>query len=352
VSTAGRVHALVLVLVLALCVVGAIVFLVREEPLRTEANPPGPAASQDPAPLAGPPRVPSPSAEREAEPPGSSGAADVGNAPGSPDSRGIVRGEVVVREGASMPPRWTLVLEPHPWLQGHDSVVTRRREFEKGETSFEERDLPLGGYLARAEAASMNCLPASVLLVRDSSEAFVTLLLAPGGFIDGGVLDFEGRPAEGLDVTLESVETRQRTSLSTDPAGTYLFRDVTDGEYTLTFGRPESPLLPAESLAFKAPSLRFPTRSLPPTGTLKVQVIDESLRPLARVHISGSAPRATALDTFSDHLGLAVVRYLLPGRYRIDAQGEAGLEASSAVELDAGREVPLEMLLRRRKRSD
>jgi hypothetical protein len=221
-------------------------------------------------------------------------------------------------------------------------------DFENGETQFEVKDLALGGYLVRAQAGAENCVPANVLLVKSSSEQFVSLLLLPSGFIDGGVLDSSGRPAEGLDVTLESTQTHQRATLTTDAAGTFLFRDVLDGEYKLFFGRPDSPLLPAESIVFKAPSLRFPTRTLPPTGSLKISVIDGLLHAKPRVQISGSAPPAGVIDTFSDVAGVARARFLPPGHYRIDARSEDGLEASATVDILPDKELPLEMLVRER----
>lgn len=346
-STAGRVQLLLLAAALAACAIAAVAFFLSGEP----RSPATVAAPPEPSSL--PPSSPAP-VDLSSRPEGDPGvqrerkeAAE--DAKRKFDGRGVVRGEVLVRDGARMPERWTLFVEPHPWLEGHERAASRRVDFEHGETRFEVRDLPLGGYLVRAEGDDENCVPSSVLLVRGSAEQFVTLLLLPSGFIDGGVLDSAGRPAEGLDVTLESVETRQRSTLTTDAAGTFLFRDVLDGEYLLTFGRVDSPLIPAQSIAFKAPSLRFPTRTLPPTGSLKVNVIDVSLRGKSRVHVTGSSPGAGAIDTFSDDGGIARARYLPPGRYRIDARSEEGLAAGASVDIVAGEERSLEMLVRLRQ---
>jgi hypothetical protein len=350
VSTAGRVQPLILVLALAACAIAGLgVFLSRETTAPSSSRVPEALASRSPpaAPIDPGPRL-DPTATTDAAPPRE--ASNV-KAEGSRrfEGRGVVRGEILAREGAQLPKRWTLSLEPHPWLEGHEHAETRRVEFENGEAQFEVRDLALGGYLVRARTEAENCVPANVLLVRSSSEQFVTLLLLPSGFIDGGVLDSEGRPAEGLDVTLESTETRQRATLTTDAAGTFLFRDVLDGEYKLSFGRPDSPLLPAESIDFRAPSLRFPTRTLPPTGSLKINVIDARLHAKPRVQISGSALTVGAIDTFSDQAGIARARFLPPGHYRIDARSEDGLEASATIDILADRELPLEMLVRKRE---
>ena len=265
------------------------------------------------------------------------------------EGRGIVRGEVVAQSGATMPERWTLVLEPHPWLEGSEKAEGRRLEFEHGETTFLVEDLPLGGYLVRASASGLNDVPASVLLVRGSPDQFVTLALRPSGLLDGSVIDAAGRPAEGLDVTLESIATHDRATVSTDPAGGFVFRDVQDGEYELRFGRPDSPLLPPEKVTFRAPSLRYPTRTLPATGTLKITVLDLELRPKGRARISGSAPGGSAVDVYADDLGRATSRHLLPGRYAIDAASEEGLEGHAAIELAGGQELEVEILVRERR---
>jgi len=264
------------------------------------------------------------------------------------DGLGIIRGEVIPQGGAAMPERWTLLLEPHPWLRGSERAETRRIDFEHGETTFRVDDLPLGGYLVRAVTADLNDLPADVLLVRGSPDQFVTLALRPSGFVDGSVLDAAGRPAEGLDVTLESTQTRQRSTVTTDAAGAFVFRRVQDGEYELRFGRPDSPLLPVEKFTFRAPSLRFPTRTLPETGTLKLTVADLSLRPQPRARISGSSTGGSAVDVFADHMGRATSRHVLPGHYVLDVTSEEGLEGHATFDLAAGQELELQILVRER----
>jgi hypothetical protein len=265
------------------------------------------------------------------------------------EGRGVIRGKVVAQGGAAMPERWTLLLEPHPWLEGSEKAERRRIEFERGETTFRADDLPMGGYLVRAVAGGLNDLPASVLLVRGSADQFVTVALRPGGFLEGSLLDAAGRPAEGLDVTLDSIETRARATVTTDAAGGFLFRDVQDGEYEIRFGRADSPLLPVERVAFKAPSLRFPPRTLPATGTVKIKVIDLQLRPQPRARISGSNADGNSVDVFADHLGRATIRHMLPGRYVLDLSSEDGLEGHATFDLAADQELDLELLVRQRR---
>jgi hypothetical protein len=249
---------------------------------------------------------------------------------------GVIRGEVLTDGGAVVPERWTLHVGPHPWLAGHETAADRRIELEHGESTFEVRDLPLGGYIVEALAPGANCLPGNVMLVQGSEDQFVSIQLSPAGFLDGGVLDSAGRPAEGLYVTLESVATGERRSLSTDAAGLFLFREVRDGEYRLFFGRPDSPLLPPQSLLFQAPSLRFPTRTLPPSVSIEVSVVDILQRPVPGARVSGSAPEGGAIDTRCDGNGIARIRFVPPGNYRIDAHGDGAFRGSAVIVLSAG----------------
>ena len=343
VSISGRTLAL-LVLALSLATGMALVaWLSRPAPRKAQPAPTAPTqrtTASDPA-----PRL-EPSASQPTDRAASAPATK--SDPAAFDGRGILRGEVVAQNGATMPEHWTLLLEPHPWLEGSERAETRRIEFEHGETKFRVEDLPMGGYLVRALAGELNDVPASVLLVRGSPDQFVTLALRPGGIIDGSVLDAQGRPAEGLDVTLESLETRTRRTVTTDASGAFLFRNVQDGEYELYYGRPEAPLLPAEKLGFQAPSLRLPTRTLPGTGTLKLTVVDTSLRPQPRARVSGSAPGGSAVDVFVDDLGRSTTKNLLPGHYVLDVKSEEGLEAHASLDLAAGQELELQLVLRER----
>ena len=342
----GRAAAALIALALAAAatILALVLFLREDVPAESPSgSPPAPDAPARAAPIpldaAGAP---------DREPPAQAGE-DRTKYAGS----GIIRGEVLVRDGASVPQEWSLILRPHPWLQGKEHAASRRIDFTQGEATFAVEDLPLGGYLVEARARGLNCLPGNVLLVRGSADQFVSLQLSPGGSIDGGVLDAAGRPAEGLDVTLESLETGERRTVSTDAAGMFLFHDVLDGTYHLVFGRPDSPLLPPETLAFQAPSMRFPTRTLPNSASLTVRVVDVALRPLTGARISGTAPMGSAVDTTSDDRGVARARWLLPGRYRIDGRSAEGLlEGSVAFDLAAGKDVELDLILRDRNRRE
>ena len=338
-SIAGRTRILLLVLLAAGSVVAFAALLVRRDnvpPATVATLPADPAPSSSSATrdeTSGNARIP-----ETARP-----APRVQTAVGS---GGVIRGEVLAGPGVTVPQRWTLHVGPHPWLAGHEHAADRKIEFEHGETTFELRDLPLGGYLVEAIAEELNCLPGNVMLVRGSEDQFVTIQLSATGSIDGGVLDSAGRPASDLAVTLESAATGERRTETTDAAGNFLFRSVRDGEYRILFGRPDSPLLPPQLLAFQAPSMRFPTRTLPPTGTLEIAAFDVRQRPIAGARISGSAAKGGAIDTETDATGAVRIRYLAPGEYRIDARTAEGLRGSSVVALADGREAAVRILLR------
>lgn len=259
---------------------------------------------------------------------------------------GVIRGQITALPGTKLPQAWTLIIEPHPFLQGRERAVTRRLEFTKGEQEFKVEGLPLAGYSVRAQAPGLNDVACSALLVQGSANVFVNPQFRPAGFIDGSVLDTSGAPAEGLLVTITSEPGRVRSSARTDAHGDYLIPNVTDGEYSLSIGSPEAPLLKPDRLSFKAPSMRFPMRQLPGTGSLRVTTLDESGRALAETEVSGFSNSGGALRVKTDGRGTATVRYLLPGRYRLEAKIEDGRRAGEWVEVGLKQETVAELRLK------
>lgn len=287
---------------------------------------------------------------RRAEAPPTSNAPRTPVEPGvaapSFEGRGVIRGRLSAAAGLAFPQSWTLVLFPNRFLQGHERAVSRAVEFTHGEQVFRVDDLPLGGYGVRAEARGLNCLPVNVLLVTGAENQFVSLALSPSGFLQGSLLDADGRPAEGVPVTLEGRATHARRTLETDAAGSYRFDAVIDGEYTLCFGRPEAPLVPPDSLAFRAPALSFPIRTLPATGAARILTRDEEGRHLSDVAISGFSLHAGVVDARSDNRGTALVRYLPAGRYRLHARLEDGRSGTAVAQIVAGETAEVDIRLR------
>jgi hypothetical protein len=251
--------------------------------------------------------------------------------PDAYEGRGRISGEVLVATGVTFPARWTLVIEPHPNLKGAEHAITKRVEFERGETTFDVPDLPLAGYRVRAEAEGLNCVHGAVNLVKGSEAVFVTLEFRPSGYIDGRVLASDGTPAEGVSVVLETKATGVRRTLTTDANGQYVFKDVLDGAYTIFFGPPETPLVPPGEILFTAPSLRFKECTLPPLGALVVEARTESGSPLSDAEVSGFGALGGALRARTDFRGLVRVAWLQPGEYRLEAVFHDGRRGRASV---------------------
>ncbi len=267
--------------------------------------------------------------------------------PPSFEGRGILRGRLSALPGLRVPDQWKLLVFPNTFLRGHERAESRTIEFAHAETTFRLDDLPLGGYAVRAQAGGLNCLPVSVLLVRGAENQFVSLVLAPSGYVQGSVLDVNDRPAEGVPVTLEASSTHARRTLETDVAGGYRFDDVTDGEYTLYIGRPEAPLLAPVSLAVSAPSLTVTERRLPATGIAEVWTRDENGAPLPEAVISGFSAHAGVIDARTGRDGSVIVRHLPAGRYRLHARLEDGRSGTALANIDAGKTSTIDIRLER-----
>ncbi len=256
--------------------------------------------------------------------------------------RGRIRGEIRGKDVA-VPAHWTLVLEPHPTLVGSEHAESRRIEFEHGETRFDIEDLSLGGYRVRAEAQALNSTEAPALLVRGASEVHVSLYLARAGFVDGFVLDHEGRAAEGLRVGIENTRTRERRGVEADPTGMFVFRELVDGEYRIEFGPEGAPLVAPEKFTFRAPTMRWPRTQLPPTGSARIRIVDAQGAPVADAEIVGSGSPAGIVRGRSGGDGVLVAPYLPPTNYEVRASAPDGRTGrrSFAVGLETRAEVEI-----------
>lgn len=261
------------------------------------------------------------------------------------EGRGSIRGELLLGDLAP-PARWTLVLEPHPTLVGAEKAERRRVEYARGETKFRVDDLALGGYRVSAEVPSLNAASAPALLVRGQPDAHVTLRLARAGFVDGFAYDASGAAAEGLVVTLENARTRARTTTEVDATGMYVLRDVVDGDYAITFGPAESPLVPRGELAFKAPSLRWKETRLPPTGSARVRVVDDDGATIVDAEIAGTTSARGVLAGRTGGDGALTARHLVPGGYTVHAKSPDGRMGHATVEVRAGVRVDVDVRVR------
>lgn len=264
----------------------------------------------------------------------------------SMDGEGIIRGHIGVNPGEVFPREWDLILEPHPYLQGRERAETRRVPMRGGEHDFRLEHVKLGGYRVRAEAAALNSSSADVLLVQGSSDQCVELRFSPAGWLDGSVVDSQGRPAEGVHVTLVESTTRARLETDSNGAGAWEFRALLDGDYEISFGAAGRELVRGGSLAFRAPRLTYPPQTLPPTASLRVEVLDRLGRPALHARITGFGQSSGGFDLRTDERGVALVRWLVPGVWRVTASEESeGLSARGEIELVQDQEAPLALRL-------
>mgnify|MGYP001259510329 CR=1 FL=1 len=248
------------------------------------------------------------------------------SAPAAPldfDGRGRLAGRATVAPGMSFPERWTLVIEPSLTITGRERAVRREVTLEGGETEFEVTDLPLGGYSLRATAPGLNGIPVDVAIFKGQERAYVVLRMTPSGFLEGDVLDGRGQPVEDLPVVLESDADKTRTEARTDANGYYRFAQVLDGEYTLYFGSPENPLTPPRSLAYQAPSLRFPRVELPVHNEITLVATDSALREVGGIDLRGFGSNGGTIEGRTGPDGRLRVRFLPPGEYRVTAFEDA-----------------------------
>ncbi|MBK7645427.1 MAG: carboxypeptidase regulatory-like domain-containing protein [Planctomycetes bacterium] len=250
------------------------------------------------------------------------------------DGKGRIRGHIGERDGVVFPREWDLVIEPHPYLQGRERAESRRIRFRAGERDFVAEELPLGGYLVRAEAAALNSSGADVLLVKGSSDQFVELAFSPSGWLDGSVIDAKGLPVADVEVRLVAVPGKQTLSTRTDPAGAYQFRTLLDGDYEISFLIGGTALDKPRLVTFRAPRLSFPAEQLPPAGSLEVHVVDLLGKPAANVRVTGYCKPKGSLDLRTDDEGVARLPCALPGFWQIKAfeEGE-NLRASADVDV-------------------
>jgi hypothetical protein len=261
------------------------------------------------------------------------------------DGRGSIRGEVTTPAGVELPAAFSVVVAPAAHLVGRERAVTRRIDVLDGRRSFHFDDLPLGGYDVHAEARGMNGRKRSVLLVKHSPDQRVDVSLTPAGVLDGRVQDERGQPVEGITVTLTSDEGI-RMGAVTDALGFYAFDEVLDGEYTLAVGAPEGPLVPPKSLSFQSPRMTLSIDGVPLTSDVLVVTLDARGEPLPSVRVRGFGVNGGSVDTVTDHTGSAHVRFLPPGRLRLEASTEDGRRARGTLEVEPDRDGRIELRLR------
>jgi hypothetical protein len=243
-----------------------------------------------------------------------------------------ISGVVEVAGDEPFPDRWTLVIEPTKiGLQG-ELAARRIVEMDGAQRTFEEHDLPLGGYAVSVEAAGLTSRPQEVLLYKlegqehlpGKSHVHLTLRLERSGFIDGAVRDADGAVVEGLLVTLENLGTHLRSETRTSPSGVWRLEDVREGRYRITYGNPERPLVSAEEFTFTSSQLRRPVCTVPVTASIRFLVVDGMGQVLPGARVRGIGKGGGTVDVITGQGGEALARFLLPGTYSVRVDDPTG----------------------------
>jgi len=258
--------------------------------------------------------------------------------------RGTLVVDVQVAPGLDFPAEWTLHIEPSPLAEGHAHAVDRTRVIATGERSVEELDLPMAAYRVYATAAGLASLPQDVVLhglegyphLRGVDFVRVSTTLQPAAEVVGSVVDSRGLAANELQITLREVGGSRRLRTHTQVNGTYSIADVSPGAWALLVGDPDRPFLLPGRVDVFAGRTEVPQLTLPPLVHVEVRAIDRFERPVPGTEVSGHRREASGggLRGVTGPDGLLLVRYVKPGRWRLDgAHGELHLEGRGDVEV-------------------
>ncbi len=246
-----------------------------------------------------------------------------------------ISGVVEVVGDRPFPDRWTLVIVPTQHGFEGDRAVRRVIAMEGAQRTFEEHDLPMGGYVVSVEAEGLTSKPQEVLLfkfkgqehLRGKDHAHFILTLERTGFIDGSVRDAGGSVVGGLLVTLLNLEAREPSQTTTSPAGVWRIENMREGRYRITFGNPARPLVPAEEFTFTGSQQPGPATIVPVTGSIRFLVVGGMGQVLPDARVRGIGTGGGTVDVITGPNGEALARFLLPGKYNLrvgDPTGHSG----------------------------
>ena len=259
------------------------------------------------------------------------------------DIGGTIVGEIQV-EGAEYPETWTVTLEPSRAAEGREAAIEKSFTAEPGMRTFELRDLPLAAYRLSASAPGLATKKVEVALYRIEGRpalrgldfVSVNLTLRPMARVEGFVRQSTGDAADDLTVYLTpfkvpgtaepskaeldvsgnlTIQYKTRTNAS----GSYSFEAIPSGPWLLMMGDPLNPLVPGIPVVMDQSDQRLEDVTLPPLAELELVVLDHLARPCPDVDVTGYLREAGSgsLRTKTDGVGIARVRYLTPGPWRI-----------------------------------
>tara|TARA_R110002126_G_scaffold4409_42_gene23353 strand:+ start:42636 stop:43742 length:1107 start_codon:yes stop_codon:yes gene_type:complete len=246
------------------------------------------------------------------------------------DGTGTISGVLDIPDTlrAKLPKTWELVISPSRMALGRDSAGSRVKTMDINQTTFEERDLPMGGYRVTARAEGLNATGHEVMLFglkeapnNGVSHVHVVMQLRPSGFARGSVLDSLGSPAEGVQVTIGEVEGTKRWRTTTGIDGWWRIDELLDGRYRVWIGPPTQPFVPEFPMAVVSPSVTVDEVKLPAMGSIILWVTDGQGRPLEEVRVRGYG--ASPIDVVTGFEGRVAVPHLRPGMYHVEVEAGA-----------------------------
>lgn len=327
-----------LIFLLALALVG-VAWLVwsggSSSPGKAEAASPPAVDPEAPSPVAA--KTTGPELERRDETPQPTGgvALPAGVRP-APDGRrvGVLRGRLSLRDVPELSEPWTLELAPSQFALGAELAEPRSILLPADQREFEVRDLPLAGYDVRAVYPDLNGRALPVILRRGAEEAYAVIELSPAATVTGKLVDDQGFGYADVVIHLRPADTSLDRSTVSDALGHFRFDAVIDGAYTLRVGDSQAPILEPLSLQVRAPLLALPDMTLPPLGTLVIDVIDMEGRAVPDVEVLGGGTLGGKIEVRTDGRGSATANALPAGQYSLRAKVEGLGKGFARINID------------------
>lgn len=222
---------------------------------------------------------------------------------------------------------------------------------------FEIRDLPAGTYelTARGRGYAAITVPGLAIPEGAGSTDLGTVLLMPGVAVEGQVVDPEGRPVSGAEVSVSEAGSSMRAVLRqhvdppppilTGPDGFFRIEDRRPGE-TLNLGAYRAGYAAAGVPGVQVPSDKPVRIVLQPTSAVEGRVVDPDGRPIAGATVFAFASDPMRMGRFrfdgpsgpgpatSDEDGLFRVEGVEPGTIEVRAAA-AGYQAAQIKNLEA-----------------
>lgn len=242
---------------------------------------------------------------------------------------GTLTGAVSFAPGMAVPTEWTLSIRPSLFALGRDSAQERTRTLPGNITTFEEFDLPMGGYRIQALAQGMSSTAQEVMLYKLAeredlpgvNRVHMTLQMVPKANVEGVVYSHTGQGAGDLKITLQMHGRPTRQTVRTNYAGLWNLEGIDEGTYVLRLGPYERPLIPEQEIQVRRPITRTEDITLPPLCTVRLRAVDETDRPIEGASVRGMGP--TPIDCVTGFDGQVKIQHLAPGVYQVRLDHQA-----------------------------